>query len=125
MLRDLDIPGIIKLANTEPDFLKIFGETEDQVNDWSEDARFRIQDLTLRAAKEVCDRKAATQTGFKKLSLPNFNRDVLNYQQFKRGWNLEVVPEKRPVTMELAALCESLPATARAKIVAVTDMAEA
>ena len=57
MLRDLNIPGIIELANTEPDFLKIFGETEDQVNDWSEDARFRIQDLTLRAAKEVCDRK--------------------------------------------------------------------
>ena len=94
MLRDLDIPGIIKLANTEPDFLKIFGETEDQVNDWSEDARFRIQDLTLRAAKEVCNRKAATQTGFKKLSLPNFNGDVLNYQEFKRRWKLEVVPKK-------------------------------
>ena len=99
MLRDLDIPGITELANTEPDFLEIFGETEDQVNDWSEDARFRIQDLTLRAAKEVCDRKAATQTGFKKLSLPNFNGDVLNYQQFKRRWKLEVVPEKKTLLL--------------------------
>ena len=29
MLKDLDLTGIISLADTEPDFLEIFGETED------------------------------------------------------------------------------------------------
>ena len=66
-----------------------------------------------------------TQTGFKKLSLPSFNGNVLNYQDFKRRWKLEVVPEKRPPALELAALRESLPALAKAKIIAVTTMAEA
>ena len=59
------------------------------------------------------------------MSLPNFNGNVLNYMEFKRRWKLEVVPEKRPVAMELAALRKALPALAKAKIVAVTTMAEA
>ena len=33
MLKDLNINEIIGLADTEPDFLEIFGETEDQVSD--------------------------------------------------------------------------------------------
>ena len=115
MLKELDLPGIIALADTEPDFMEIFGETEDQVNDWYIDAKFRTEDLTFRAAKEVSERKAATQTGFKKPSLPSFNGDILNYQQFRRRWEVEVVPEKRPAAMELAALREALPAPAKAK----------
>ena len=31
ILKDLNINEIISLADTEPDFLEIFGETEDQV----------------------------------------------------------------------------------------------
>ena len=34
MLKDLDITGIISLADSEPDFIEVFGETEDQVSDW-------------------------------------------------------------------------------------------
>ena len=125
MLKDLDLPGIISLANTEPDFIEIFGENEDQVNDWVEETKNRIQDLMIKAEKEVSERKAATQTRFKKLSLPSFNGNVLNYQDFKRRWKLEVVPEKRPPALELAALRESIPALAKAKMIAVTTMAEA
>ena len=33
MLIDLDITGIISLADNEPDFIKVFGETEDNVSD--------------------------------------------------------------------------------------------
>ena len=33
MLKDLDITGIISLADSEPDFIEVFGETEDQVSD--------------------------------------------------------------------------------------------
>ena len=66
----------------------------------------------FRAYKEVSDRKSATQTGFKKLNYPQFNGDVLNYQEFKRRWNIEVVPERRPPALELAALKESIPALA-------------
>ena len=125
MLKDLDLTGIVSLADTEPDFIEVFGETEDQVSDWGHEAKFRIQDLMIRASKEVSDRKAVTQTGFKKLSHPQFNGDVLNYQEFKRRWRIEVVPERRPPALELAALRESIPAPAKAKIITVTTMAEA
>ena len=42
MLKDLDITGIISLADTEPDFIEVFGETEDQVSDWGHEAKYRI-----------------------------------------------------------------------------------
>ena len=125
MLQDLSINEIIGLADTEPDFLEIFGETEDQVSDWSNTTKYRIQDLMIRAYDEVSDRKASTQSGFKKLSYPHFNGDVLCYQEFKRRWQIEVVSERRPPALELAALTESVPAIAKAKIIASTTMGEA
>ena len=113
----MDITGIISLADSEPDFIEVFGETEDQVSDWGHEAKYRIQDLMIRAYKEVSDRKASTQTGFKKLNYPQFNGDVLNYQEFKRRWKIEVIPERRPPALELAALRESVPPIAKAKII--------
>ena len=109
MLKDLNINEIIGLADTEPDFLEIFGETEDQVSDWSMATKFKIQDMLIRAYKEVADRKASTQSGFKKLSYPSFNGDVLCYQEFRRHWRIEVVPERRPPALKLAELRESVP----------------
>ena len=88
MLKDLNINEIIGLADTEPDFIEIFGETEDQVSDWSNTTKYRIQDLMIRAYEEVSDRKASTQSGFKKLSYPHFNRDLMCYQEFKRRWQI-------------------------------------
>ena len=49
----------------------------------------------------------------------------MNYQEFKKRWQIEVVPERRPPALELAALRESIPALAKAKIVAATSMTEA
>ena len=49
MLKDLNINEIIGLADAEPDFLEIFGETEDQVSDWSMETKFKIQDMLIRA----------------------------------------------------------------------------
>ena len=43
----------------------------------------RIDDLMIRASREVSERKAATQSGFKKLEYPHFNRDALNYLELK------------------------------------------
>ena len=83
MLKDLNINEIIGLADTEPDFLEIFGETEDQVSNWSNTTKYRIQDLMIRAYNEVSDRKASTQSGLKKLRYPHFNGDILFYQEFK------------------------------------------
>ena len=125
MLKDLNINEIISLADTEPDFLEIFGETEDQVCDWSNTTKYRIQDLMIRAYDEVSDRKASTQSGFKKLSYPHFNSDVLCYQEFKRRWQIEVVPGQRPLALELAALRESISAIANSKIITSTSMGEA
>ena len=125
MLKDLNINEIIGLADTEPDFLEIFGETEDQVSDWSMATKFKIQDMLIRAYKEVADRKASTQSGFKKLSYPSFNGDVLCYQEFRRCWCIEVFPEQRLPALELAALRESVPAIAKAKIIICTTMGEA
>ena len=69
MLNDLNITKIVGLADTEPNFIEIFGETEDQVSDWSNTTKYRIQDLMIRAYEEVSDRKASTQSGFKKLAI--------------------------------------------------------
>ena len=93
MLKDLDLDGLISLADTEPDFLTIFRETEDQVDDWRHAIPIRIQDLMIRASKEISERKSATQMGFKKLSYSQFNGDILNYQEFKKRWQNEVIPE--------------------------------
>ena len=79
----------------------------------------------IRASKEVSDRKAATQSGFKKFSYPHFNGDVLNYLEFKKHWKEEVVPERKPVALQLAALRESIPVIAKGKIVYVDTVTEA
>ena len=79
MLTKMDIRKIISYADTEPDFLEIFGETEDHLDDWRHETEARIEDLMIRASREVSERKAATQSGFKKLSYPHFNGDILNY----------------------------------------------
>ena len=34
MLNKMDIRRLISFADNEPDFLEIFGETEDQISDW-------------------------------------------------------------------------------------------
>ena len=125
MLTKVDIRKIISYADTEPDFLEIFGETEDQVDDWRHQTEARIEDLIIRASREVSERKAATQSGFKKLSYPSFNGDILNYLEFKKHWAAEVVPERKPPAIELVALRESIPVSAKAKIADVTTMGEA
>merc|ERR1712240_296693 len=122
MLKNLNIDEIIGIADTEPDFLEIFGETEDQVSDWSITTKFKIQDLLIRAYDEVADRKASTQSGFKKLSYPSFNGDVLCYQEFRRRWRIEVVPKGRLPALKLAALRESVPVIAKAKMIACTTI---
>merc|ERR1712240_90369 len=112
-------------ADTEPDFLEIFGETEDQMNDWKDEIEACIEDLIIRASREVSERKAATQSGFKKLSYPHFNGDILNYLEFKKQWAAKVLPERKPQAIELVALRDSIPASAKAKIADVTSMDEA
>ena len=68
------------------------------------------------------------QTGKLPLNLASkslVNSDVLCYQEFKRKWQIEVVPEQRPPALELAALRESVPTIAKAKIIASTSMGKA
>ena len=79
----------------------------------------------IRASREVSERKGATQSGFKKLSYPHFNGDILNYLEFKKHWAAEVVPERKPTSIELVALRDSIPVSAKAKIADVTMMNEA
>ena len=55
----------------------------------------------IRASREVSERKAATQSGFKKFSYPHFNGDVLNYLEFKKHSAAEVIPERKPPALEL------------------------
>ena len=45
--------------------------------------------------------------------------------EFKKQWAAEVVPERKPPAIELVALRESIPASAKAKIADVTTMGEA
>merc|ERR1711955_73066 len=48
MLTKVYIRKIISYADTEPDFLEIFGETENQVDDWRHQTEARIEDLIIR-----------------------------------------------------------------------------
>merc|ERR1712030_293438 len=125
MLKSMEIDKLLVLCETEPDFFTIFGETEDDIHDWRQVTEIRIEDLLIKASKEVAERKAATQSGFKKLSYPSFNGDVLNYLEFKKRWKDEVVPERKPVVLELAALREAVPVIAKAKITDVSTVTEA
>ena len=79
----------------------------------------------IRASNKIFKRKAATKTGFKKLSYPHINGDVLNFLEFKKHWAAEAVPERKPPALKLVALRDSIPATAKAKIADVTTMVEA
>ena len=79
----------------------------------------------IRASKPVSERKAATQSGFKKLAYLQFNGDVLNYLEFKKRWAAEVVPERKPPALELVTLRDSIAVTAKANIADVTMMNEA
>merc|ERR1712055_523541 len=125
MLKSMEIDKLLVLCETEPDFFSIFGETEDDIHDWRAATEIRIEDLQIKASKEVAERKAATQTGFRKLSYPSFNGDVLNYLEFRKRWKEEVVPERKPVALELAALREAVPVIAKAKITDVSTLSEA
>ena len=55
----------------------------------------------------MAERKAATQSGFRKLAYPSFNGDVLSYLEFKKRWREEVLPERKPVALELSTLSEA------------------
>merc|ERR1711942_336975 len=125
MLKSREIDKLLVLCETEPDFFTIFGETEDDIHDWRQATEIRIEDLLIKASKEVSERKAATQSGFRKLPYPSFNGDVLSYLEFKKRWYDEVVPERKPVTLELAALREAVPAITKAKITDVSTLSEA
>ena len=86
MLNKINIDRIISIADHKPNFLDMLGETEDQVNDWRHATEDRITDLLIKASKEISERKAATQSSFKKLAYPHFNGDVIIYLEFKKGW---------------------------------------
>ena len=60
MLKSMEIDKILVLCETEPDFFTIFGETEDNIQDWHLSTEIRIKDLLIKASKEVVERKAAT-----------------------------------------------------------------
>ena len=91
MLKSMEIDDIILLCETEPDFFLIFGETKDNIADWCLSTEVRIEDLLIKASKEVVERKSATHPGFRKLPYPNFNGD--SYITLKY-WKEEVVPER-------------------------------
>ena len=125
MLKSMEIDDIILLCETEPDFFSIFWETQDDIADWRLSTEVRIEDLLIRASMEVAERRCATQSGFRKLAYPNFNGDILNYLEFKKRWKEEVVPERKLITLKLAALREAVPVIAKGKLVDVSNLTDA
>ena len=45
--------------------------------------------------------------------------------EFKKRWVAEVVPERKPPALELAALRDAVPALAKAKITDISTMSDA
>ena len=52
--------------------------------------------------------------------LPKFNDDVLSYLKLKKRWKVEVVPERKTVALEHAAMRNPIPALAKAKIMDIS-----
>lgn len=121
MPKSMEIDKILVLCETKPDFFTIFGETEDNIQDWHLSTEIRIEDLLIKASREITERKAATESGFRKLSYPSFNGDILSYLEFKKRWR----DERKPVALELAALRESIPGIAKAKITYFSTLSKA
>ena len=87
--------------------LKIHAETADQVNDWRNLTEDQVDTLLDKTTKEILERKVSVQSGFQKMNYTHFNQEILNYKEFKRRWDMEVFPERKPEQLELAALKES------------------
>ena len=124
-LKDMDIKNIISIANTKPDFIEIFLETKDQIDQGRHTTQLIIEDLIISASKDVSGRKADIQTGFRKLSYPQFNGDALNYIEFKKRWTYKVVSEQKPLALELLVLRNSVSAIAKANIADSNTMVKA
>ena len=73
----------------------------------------------------MAERKSATQSGFMKLSYPSFNSDILNYLEFKKRWKEEVVPERKPIALELPALSEAVPVITKGKLIYIFNLTNA
>ena len=57
----MEIDKLLILCESEPNFFLIFGEMEDDIADWCLSAEARIEDLLIKASKEVAERKSETQ----------------------------------------------------------------
>ena len=93
--------------------------------DWKLSTEARINDILIRASKQVSERKSATHSGFRKLAYPSLNGDILNYLEFKKHWRNEVVPEQKSAALELAALRGSIPVVVKGKIVNLDYLTDA
>ena len=58
MLKNMDIQNIFSITHTKPEFLTIFEEIDDQIDNCRHTTKFRIEDLMVRAIREVSDRRA-------------------------------------------------------------------
>ena len=72
----------------------------------------------------MAERKSATKSGFRMFAYPNFNGDILNYLEFKKHWKEEVVPERKPIALELAALREAVSVIAKGKLIDVSNITD-
>ena len=86
MLLNKKVYEVIKLLETEPDLFFIFGETEDDINNWRNLTKEIIYIIQDKASMEISVRKASVQFGFQKLKYPIFQGEILNYQEFKKRW---------------------------------------
>ena len=68
----MDIKNMISIADTEPDFLTIFGETKYQIYDSRHAKKLKIKDLMIRASNKIW---------FQEASLPTIQQKHLNLTQ--------------------------------------------
>ena len=55
----MNIEHVLSLSEAEPNFLSIFGETGNKIDDWYHAREIRIEDLLIKASKEVSKQKSA------------------------------------------------------------------
>ena len=67
----------------DPNQDEIYGAFADEIDDWSELCDGKIEELKIRAERQISQRKAATQSGFEKRSYPKFKGEKLTYYVFK------------------------------------------
>ena len=124
MFNTIDIETILEWFVYYPNTDDQFGGSSDSLAEWHADLEERIQNLQIKAKKQIAVRKSVTTSGFEKKAYPRYDGTKLDYYVFKNRWFKEVSIEHQHPDRELASLRECLCQSAKNKVIDCNTLKE-